>query len=380
MIQLLRDAHVFSPRDMGRRDVLVADDKIAAVEKDLSRWADDALVEVHDVQGKILIPGLIDQHVHLTGGGGEGGPATRTPPAKLSAFTRGGTTTVVGCLGTDGTTRSMEDLLTKARALEEGGLSTLIYTGAYQVPPPTLTGSVRDDLILIDKVVGAGEIAISDHRSSQPTFTQLSQLAAEVRVGGMLGGKPGILHLHVGSGERGLKPVFEVVEKTEIPAVQFTVTHVSRSEELLEQASRLAEKGGCVDVTAGGKAHEAIAYLLDAGAPEEKVTVSSDGNGSLPRFDEDGNFVGLGVASPKTLFETLRNVVLPIERALEIFSGNQARILGLEGQKGKIEPGYDADLAVIDEDGFVISEVWARGRLMLEDGDPLVLGTFENEG
>ena len=39
--------------------------------------------------------------------GGEGGFSTRTPEATLSSITTAGVTTVVGCLGTDGTARDM---------------------------------------------------------------------------------------------------------------------------------------------------------------------------------------------------------------------------------------------------------------------------------
>ena len=47
-----------------------------------------------------VAPVKVDCHVHLTGGGGEGGFATRVPPLALSAFTRNGTTSAVGVLGT----------------------------------------------------------------------------------------------------------------------------------------------------------------------------------------------------------------------------------------------------------------------------------------
>ena len=137
----------------------------------------------------IVVPGFIDTHVHILGGGGEGGPATRAPEIRIEDIVGAGVTTVIGCLGTDGITRHMESLLAKARGLEVEGVSTYIFSGSYEIPVRTLTGSVRSDLVLIDKIIGAGEIAISDHRSSQPTFEEFARLAAECRVGGMLGGK-----------------------------------------------------------------------------------------------------------------------------------------------------------------------------------------------
>lgn len=86
-------------------------------------------------------------------------------------------TTIVGCLGTDGCTRTMSNLLAKAKGLEEEGITTYVYTGSYQVPVRTLTGTIMDDIILLEKVVGTGEIALSDHRSSQPSKRNLPELS-----------------------------------------------------------------------------------------------------------------------------------------------------------------------------------------------------------
>ena len=45
-------------------------------------------------------------HSHITGGGGEAGPASRCPEARLSELLDAGITTVVGVIGTDTVTRS----------------------------------------------------------------------------------------------------------------------------------------------------------------------------------------------------------------------------------------------------------------------------------
>ena len=163
---LIKNIHVYAPEDVGIKDVLV-DEKIIKIGDNLP-VIEEYDVEVIDGTGKILVPGFIDCHVHILGGGGEGGARTRTPEIMLSDITTAGVTTVVGCLGTDGTTRTMTNLLAKAKGLEEEGISTYVYTGSYQVPVKTLTGSVTDDIILFDKIIGCGEIAISDHLSRFP--------------------------------------------------------------------------------------------------------------------------------------------------------------------------------------------------------------------
>jgi beta-aspartyl-dipeptidase (metallo-type) len=380
MFTLLKNASIFAPEPLGLMDLLLWGEKIVHMSPYIPVPEGIGPVSVVDIAEKLVIPGLIDQHVHLIGGGGEGGPATRTPEVQLSQITTAGVTTVAGCLGTDGTTRSMQALLAKARALEIEGLTTFIYTGAYEIPTRTITDNVRNDLILIDKVIGVGELAISDHRSAQPGTMDVLKLAAEARVGGMLGGKPGLCHLHVGAGPRGLAPLFEMLEISEIPIAQFTPTHCDRSPELVEQAIRFCKMGGKADLTAGKKTAQTITYMLTRGAPLENITFSSDGNGSLPRFDANGNFIGLGVGSLKTNFEVIRALVqdcgMSLTDAIRPVTTNVASTLLLKDRKGCINPGADADLVVLTPE-LDIFGVYARGRQMVWNGEAVVKGTFE---
>lgn len=380
MFKLIKNAHVYAPEDRGIMDILVCCDRIVWMGEKVTPPIGVGEVEVFDAEGARTIPGLIDQHVHMIGGGGEGGPATRTPEVQLSQITAAGVTTLVGCLGTDGTTRSMPALLAKAKALEIEGVTTYVYTGAYQIPTPTITGSVRDDVLLIDKIIGVGELAISDHRSAQPTERDVLKLAAEARVGGMLGGKPGLCHLHVGPGARGLEPLFEMLRQTEIPISQFTPTHCDRSPALVEQSIQFCKMGGKVDLTAGERTANTIAYMVEQGAPLENITISSDGNGSMPRFDPNGNFVGLGVGSLLTLLPVVRDLVshhgFDLARALLPLTANVASSLRIAERKGHLAAGADADIVVLGPD-FTAQGVFARGRCMVWQGEVKVKGTFE---
>ena len=380
MFTLIKNVEAYAPELLGLQDVLLAKGSVAYIAREIPAPQGIGDVEVIEGDGRKLIPGLIDMHIHMLGGGGEGGPATRTPEITLSEITRYGVTTAVGVLGTDGTTRSMPSLVAKAKALELEGLTTYIYTGSYEVPTPTITGSVRDDVILVEKVIGVGEIAISDHRSAHPTLDELGRLGMEARVGGLIGGKPGLFHLHVGPGKAGLQPVFDLLENSDLPIQNILPTHCSRSTMLLDQAVRLAKMGGQFDITAGGKAVEHLQYVLQQGAPLSKVTISSDGNGSLPRFDAERNFIGLGVGSVQTVFATfvalVKDLGMSLSDALAIVSVNQARLLGLTRIKGCIRQGADADLVLLEDD-LSIANVWAKGRLMVRAGEPIILGTFE---
>lgn len=384
---LIRDAETFAPEPLGRRDVLCAGGRIVAVEPELELPA-SLRVRVVDAGGRTLVPGLIDGHVHIAGAGGEGGPATRTPEVPLSRLVAGGTTTVVGLLGADGVTRSVESVLMKAKALRAEGLSAWIWTGAYNVPTTTLTGDVSRDLVLFEEVIGAGEIAIADHRSSGPTAQALIRLASAVRLGGLLGGKCGLVHLHIGDGEDPYRLIRDAVAGSELTLRQFHPTHSNRSRAVLEEAIRYGLEGGSLDITTAAwpafpdeEVNPAVALreMLEAGVPLERITLTSDAGGSLPRFGPDGQLLELTTGDPATLLDAVRDAVreegLALADALRPATDTPARLFGLPG-KGRIRVGGDADLLLLDE-RLEPSWVIARGRALMEEGQVTVRGTFE---
>jgi beta-aspartyl-dipeptidase (metallo-type) len=387
-LKLLKNAEVYAPKYIGKNDVLISADKIGCVQENIELKTNFE-IETIDAEGKILVPGLIDSHVHIIGGGGEGSFKTRTPEIMLSEIIETGVTTVVGCLGTDGTTRTMSNLIAKARGLEEEGITCYIYTGSYQVPVKTLTGSILDDIVFIDKIIGVGEIALSDHRSSQPTSEELTKIASAARIGGMLSGKAGVVNVHMGDGNGKLKMLEEIIDSTEIPATQFIPTHTGRNEDLFEASMNYAKNGGLIDFTTsdvrdfgdkkGVTCSELLAMALEQGVPAENISFSSDGQGSLPVFDKKGEYIGLKVGEVASLFDETRDAIMkkniPIEIALQVVTSNAARNLKLNN-KGYIQEGRDADIVLLDND-FKIDTVIARGQLMLKNKQLLMKGTFE---
>ncbi len=388
MVTLVRGGEIFAPDPLGEKDILILDRKIGAIcEPGQVRVEGFPIAEV-DASGKRVFPGLIDSHVHILGGGGEGGPSTRAPEITVEDIITSGVTTVIGCLGTDGTTRHMESLLAKANGLETEGITTYIFSGSYQIPVVTLTGSVRSDIILIDKVIGAGEIAVSDHRSSQPTFEEFCRLTSECRVGGMLGGKAGILHCHLGDGSRRLEMFFRLIEETEIPITQLIPTHCNRNPELLEESIQFIQRGGYMDLTADldpdppEEGHISVAAAIrsckEKNVPLTNITVSSDANGSLPVFDKEGNLAGLTIATQKSLLANFKYLIqeqiLGISETARLFSSNTAAFYKLE-QKGEIKVGNDADLVFLDEKWDLSGSI-AKGQKMMWGGELLVRGTF----
>lgn len=380
---------VYNPEYLGKKDVLIVDRKIGAIEDDIPVDCFPT-VEVLDGNGKVMVPGFIDHHVHIIGGGGEGSYRTRTPELQLSDALLGGITTVVGVIGTDGTTRTMASLIAKAKGLREEGISCFVHTGSYQVPVKTLTGKIEDDLILIEEVIGVGEIAISDHRSSQPTCEELAKIAAAARVGGMLSGKAGIVNVHIGDSSSKLSLLHEVVKNTDVPIRQFLPTHINRNRQLFEAGIEYANHGGYVDLTTSSvpqffeqgevKCSKGFKELLSAGVPVERITFTSDGQASLPEFDEDGLLIGLQIGKVTSLYQEVRDAIIiekvKVEDAIKVITANPADILKLT-QKGYIEVGKDADLVLLDEESYEIDSVMALGQKMLWERELLVKGTFE---
>jgi beta-aspartyl-dipeptidase (metallo-type) len=382
VFKLLKNGHCFTPGDAGKKDILVAYGTICRMED----WiGEDNLwdVEVFDCSGKIVCPGLIDQHVHIVGGGGEEGPVSRIPEIMLGDIISAGVTTLVGVLGVDDITRNIAGLLAKARAIEAEGPSTYIYTGSYGIPTATLTGKVISDITLIDKIIGVGEVAISDYRSSHPDMQMLKSLAYEARVGGLLGAKAGVVHIHVGDGFKGLTPLTDMLEDSDFPMEMFVPTHLNRSKKLFEQAVEYAAKGGNIDLTAGESSEkgysipDAMEMLIGRGVDMQKVTLSSDGNGSMPSGQGDSTGVGKMVQLLNDVRACIVEKKLDVGTVLQTVTSNVARILKLYPKKGILSVGSDADILVLDEKDLSLDTLFIKGSPFIKQGNIIKKGRYE---
>jgi len=379
-MKLFKSAHVYAPQYLGQKDVLIAGDKIIAVEDNINLTA-SSFVEVIQTDGLILTPGFVDSLVHITGGGGEGGYTTRTPEMHINEAIKGGVTTVIGVLGTDAQTRSLENLLAKAYALEEQGISVYCYTGSYHYPMVTVTQSMKHDIMLIEKFIGVGEVAIADHRSSQLTAHEMARLTSEARVAGMLAGKAGIVSVHLGDENSRLDLLHDVIAQFDIPITQYYPTHINRSRALFEAGIEFTTKGGYIDFTTSTTAQiieqgeipaaQALALALKQGVPVHQITMSSDGNASLPVFDHLGKLIDLQVGQVSSLHQAMVDAVkqfdVSIEDALTSITLSPASILQLKA-KGCIAAGLDADINLLNAHTLAIEAVYSKGERVYCDG------------
>lgn len=365
MFTILKGAECFAPEPIGRKDILICGDKILKIADPGSLDKLPEFGTVIDCSGLLAFPGIMDQHIHLIGGGGENGPASRIEEISLDEILLAGVSTVVGVLGFDSYTKSLKSLLAKANTLEAKGLTAYIYTGSYAIPTVTITGTIAEDLILIDKIIGTGEIAISDYRSSQPTYNEFAQLSAQSNTAGLISGKAGVVHIHVGDGKAGLRPLIKLLEETDLPKEMFVPTHMNRNEALFEQAVEYCANGGNIDLTAGETkgipVPKAVKRLREANMDLSRVTISSDANGSS----------GTDVTRISSLFEDLKNAIqnenIPAADMFRFVTENVARVLKLYPTKGTLREASDADILVLDR-AYTIQKLFCRGKLTMDNG------------
>ncbi len=392
---LLRNGEVLAPEALGRKDILIAGERIVAVaEPGLEIRGIE--VEERDLAGLTLTPGFIDNHVHVLGGGGGLGFSSRAPELQTSQLVRAGITSVIGMLGFDATSKDMRALVAKTKAFSEDGISAFALTGAtLEHPVPTLTGRLRDDIAFVEEIIGVGEISVSElgyaYDSNGPGAQYIAEAATEGLLAGRLARKRGYLCLQVPPYHGAcLKPVLAMLERTGLPIGQLLPSHVNQTEAYMADALAWTKRGGWVDVGANYSPDNnfsratapasAISQLLEAGVPLDLILLSSDGNGAPPKEEKRegqpavANYMPVG-ALPATWRRLIIEEGLSASDALRVVTSNVAAATGLM-RKGRIAPGLDADLIVFDA-GWQIRTVIARGRVMVEDGRPLVRGMFD---
>ncbi len=382
MFKIIKSGRIYSPDDLGQKDILIANDTIISVE-DQGSTNLPFPVEIYDAAGKIILPGIIDPHVHFIGGGGSSGLNSRTKEIAFEKIIEAGVTTAVGCLGFDRTSRTLKTLLLKTRGLEESGMTAFMLTGSYSLPSLTITGSVEEDLILIDKVIGV-KLALGETLANSPEIRDIRNLLAECLRGAHLGGKAGFLQIHMGiQGKVWKKPFMEILQELKIPFSQVVFTHVNRSLDTLEEFMGYVQAGGYIDLTASYTPAErpgsltvleSLKRLIRAGIPLDHVTMSSDSNATRMLPDKRIKYLPI-----QTIFQVTKELwqsgEIPRSQVVRFVTENPARALGLERIKGGLEPGKHADLIII-QDPFELDGVMLKGKWARKNGQTLIHDAF----
>jgi beta-aspartyl-dipeptidase (metallo-type) len=393
MFTLIKDAEIYAPKRLGIRDILISGKEIAAIGKDLDPPINHCC-KIIDGPGKIVFPGFVDIHVHTTGSDDGQGPIGRTFDIDWRDIVESGVTTAVGVQGGSIWVRSLEKLYIKTLELEKMGITSYMLTGCFKIPPPTLTGSIRKDVYLIEKVKGI-KTAVSDPTTSHHTWRDLAAIASEVRIGASIAKKGAITHVHVGRNPTRMDVMLEMVEKTGLNPQHIVPTHVNRfNPDVIEQGIEYVKMNGVVDLSSlmrkeegsltGLKVEHAVKRMLNEGCKIENITISSDANVPMPIRDEKENQKGLYVASldfnRREVRDIVNNNVTSFSEALKMVTSNPARILGIDSKKGKVKKGYDADLVLADNiENLKIERVFAKGRILVEDGKALFQGHFQQD-
>ena len=384
MITLIQGGHLYGPEDLGTKDLLVINGKIERMADEI-KLSEEVFrrAEIVPAGGKLAFPGFIDQHVHTTGGGGSGGPLTRVKEVYFRDVVKSGITTLVGTLGTDTVSRSLETLLVKAKALNLSGLNSFIYTGSLLFPPATLTGSVEKDIVLISEVVGV-KAGVGETVFARPDLRELENLFTEVKRAGSLSGKNAVVHVHMAaSAQEWVQTIESILEGRDLPTQLVVLTHVNRSPVLLERSFAYARKGGRIDATTcvrpperptAVKPSKVLRRYLDEGLPPENLTFTSDGNASRILADGVVDYTRVG-----SLLEEFRDCVqkegIPLPQALAVVTRNAADRLGLAKERGILREGAFADLALFTQN-LELTDLMAGGKWLLRNGvvapmDPL---------
>jgi beta-aspartyl-dipeptidase (metallo-type) len=385
MVILIQGGHLYGPEDLGVQDLLVVNGKIERLQAGIKVPAElFPRMEVIDASGKLIFPGLIDQHVHIIGAGGSGGFMTRTKEVYFHDLVKSGTTTVAGTLGTDTISRSLTTLLAKAKAMNLTGIHTLLYTGSVLFPPVTLTGSVEKDIVLISEIIGV-KMGLGETVSPRPELREMENLLTEARRAASFSGKAGVVHIHLAlSALEWIDGIESILRIREIPYTQVVFTHVNKSPQLFERAMAFARKGGRIDLTAcirpperpgAVKPSTGLKRYLEAGGPLEGITFSSDGNASRILANGVVDYTRVGHLLSE-FRDSVQKEGIPLSQALTVVTRNVADRLGIAKERGSLREGYFADFSFFTEN-LELTDLMGGGRWLLRNGKVVDLDPLE---
>lgn len=384
------------PEGLQRGSLLIENGRIAAISPENGHF--DAETG-YDAGGRYVSPGFIDLHVH--GGGGYD-------------FMDGTVEAVLGAARTHlahGTTLLLPTTVACADEELERVFASLRAARTAPGPKPDLYGIHLEGPYLAPKQKGA----IDPRYLKLPEPAHVERLlalgGADIKRITLACELPGALELCDRMGEAGVLLSIGHSD-AEYAAVCAAVEHgCSLVTHLYSAMSTLRRRGAyrylglvesaylidalSVEIIADGKHlppellrlilkekdNDAISLITDAmrGAGQPDGTIAR--LGSLARgqdaivrdgvaFVMDGScFAGSVCTADRCVRTIWRQADVPLHRAVAMMTQNPARVLGLDGRKGALRPGFDADLCVFGED-VAIEDVFVAGCRVVGPGEP----------
>ena len=383
---LLRSARVVTPEGMAPRAIHVRDGRIVSVS---GPHGAPAGVDVVDVGDAVVMPGLVDTHVHINEPG-------RTEWEGFATATRaaaaGGVTTVLdmplNSIPATTTVAALEAKRAAARgqcAIDVGFLGGVVPGNTDELAPLHAAGVLGFKCFLVPS--GVAEFDCVDERDLRTALPVLARLGATLMIHAE---SPAVIdaappmrdrrcyadYLASRPGAAETDAIALILRLAEAFGARVHIVHLSSSD-ALPMLAAARRRGVAVtvetcphylhfaaeDIADGATGHkcappireranrEALWRALAAGAIDAVVSDHSPCPPALKRLDT-GDFAAAwgGIASLQhglpVVWNGMRARHLDVERIGGWMSGAPARLAGLSPRKGAIAPGRDADFVV----------------------------------
>jgi N-acetylglucosamine-6-phosphate deacetylase len=375
----LRSRRIVCPGETLDGEVVVDGGRIASV-RPVPSAGDDELLDLGD---RWLVPGYIDPHVH-GGGGAQCNTSDAEEIATVARFHAGHGTT--GLVATT-VAAPMEELESALDAIARCDAPTVI--GAHLEGPflsPKRPGAMDPELFIKPDVeqlrrlleAGAGRVRVMTIAPELPGSLELVELLAREGIVASIGHTNATdpeVRAAAAAGARAATHVFNAMA----PLHHREPGVVGAVLDLAGVSCELICDGVHVDPVAmrlllRAKAVAGTRLVTDAmsaaGMPDGEYRL-----GGRPVSVVDGRAVLTGggsiAGSTLTMERAVQNAVgligVSVEEAILMASTNSARLLGLEGRKGEISAGSDADLVVLDEslavEATMVAGEWMFGGI-----------------
>ncbi|MEM4726642.1 MAG: allantoinase AllB [Candidatus Bathyarchaeia archaeon] len=395
---VVRNGIVYTPYGLVNASIGVEDGKIAW----MGRGAPEG-GRILDVDGKLVLPGMIDMHVHFRD---PGSPEREDFETGTMSAAAGGVTTVVEMPNTAPPVTSAERLREKRRIVEgKAYVDFALVAGAgsmsrEEIKPLAAEGAIAYKMFMISRFK---ELAVSDAdmlenllliaETGLPCLVHAENeelVSRGIERARNLGRRDPLAHSEFRPPLAEAEATMRAILLAEEASAHLHICHMTSSEALgflswakgrgvkvtgetspcylLLSTDDLKRLGpyGKVDPPLREPEHQRALWqalgsgLLDVVASDHApYTREEKERGWSDIFDAPSGGVGVETTLPLML-DSVNKGLLSLERMVEVLSTNPARILGLYPRKGCISIGSDADLVVVDPK----AEFEIRGRAL----------------